>query len=80
MRYKPQLTKLSRHLQSTTVKDPGFMLGVDIMSPFPQSRKQNQYLLVIVDYCSKWVELFPLREAKAPKIATILTEIFTRRG
>lgn len=51
------------------------------MGPFPKSVKQNEHLLVIVDYCSKWVELFPLRVAKAPKIARILVEdIFTRWG
>ena len=33
-KYKPQLTKLSGHLQSTAVKEPGFMLGVDLMGHF----------------------------------------------
>ena len=80
-KYKPQLTKLSGHLQSTAVREPGFMLGVDLMGPFPRSRKGNQHLLVVVDYCSKWVELFPIREAKSPKIASLLIEeIFTRWG
>ncbi len=38
-------------------------------------------MLVVVDYCSKWVELFPLRVAKAPQIARIpIDEIFTRWG
>ncbi len=51
------------------------------MGPFPRSTKQNEHLLVIVDYCSKWVELFPLRAARAPQIAQILIEeIFTRWG
>ena len=37
--------------------------------------------MVVVDYCSKWVELFPIREAKSPKIASLLIEeIFTRWG
>lgn len=79
--YKPQITKLSGHLQSTPVVEPGYMLGIDFMGPFPKSLKQNEYLLVIVDYCSKWVELFPLRSAKAPLIAEILIrEIFTCWG
>lgn len=57
------------------------MLGVDLMGPFPKSPKQNEHLLVGVDYCSKWVELFPLRVAKAPQIARILIdEIFKRWG
>ncbi len=80
-KYKPSLSKLSGHLQSTPVVEPGHMLGIDLMGPFPRSTKQNEHLLVIVDYCSKWVELFPLRAARAPQIARILIEeIFTRWG
>ncbi len=79
--YKPVLSKLSGRLQSTPIVEPGYMLGVDIMGPFPKSNKQNEYLLVVVDYCSKWVEMFPLRSAKTPQIARILVEeIFTRWG
>lgn len=68
-------------MQLTSTVEPGHMLGIDLMGPFPESQKQNEHLLVIVDYCSKWVELFPLRVAKAPQIAHILVEeIFTRWG
>ncbi len=80
-KYKPSFSKLSGYLQSTPVVEPGYMLGVDLMGPFPKSSKQHEHLLVVVDYCSKWVELFPLRVAKAPQIARILVEeIFTRWG
>lgn len=49
------------------------------MGPFPCSKRQNTYLLVIVDYFTKWVEMFPLRDSKTPKIVKILREeIFTR--
>lgn len=55
------------------------MIGVKLMGPFPRSAKQIEHLLVTDDYCSKWVELFPLRKVKAPQIARILVEeIFTR--
>lgn len=50
------------------------------MGPFPLSKKQNAYLLV-VDYYTKWVEMFPLRNSKTQKIVKILKEeIFTRWG
>lgn len=79
--HKPSISKLAGYMQSMPVVEPGHMLGVDLMGPFPRSSKQNEHLLVIVDYCSKWVELFPLRVAKAPQIARILVEeIFTRWG
>lgn len=80
-KYKPSVSKLAGHMQSTPIVEPGYMLGIDLMGPFPRSSKQNEHLLVIVDYCSKWVELFPLRVAKAPQISRILVEeVFTRWG
>lgn len=80
-KYKADNTKPSGFLQSTVVVNPGEMMGVDLMGPFPRSKKSNSYLLVIVDYFSKWVELFPLRDGTAPRIVRILREeIFTRWG
>jgi len=79
--YKPRISKLSGTLQSTPVKEPGYMVGIGLMGPFPRSVKLNEYLLVTVDYCSKWVEVFPLQSAKTPLITNILIkEIFTRWG
>lgn len=57
------------------------MLGLDFMGPFPRSKKGNTYVLVIVDYFTKWVELFPLRDSKTTKIVPILIQqMFTRWG
>uniref|UniRef100_A0A671M2X0 Gypsy retrotransposon integrase-like protein 1 n=1 Tax=Sinocyclocheilus anshuiensis TaxID=1608454 RepID=A0A671M2X0_9TELE len=79
--YKPSITKLSGQLQSTPVVEPGHMLCVGLMGPFPRNTKQHEYLLVVVDYCSKWVEMFPMRTAKAHKVARVLVEeIFTHWG
>lgn len=51
------------------------------MGPLPSSTRRHEYLLVFVDYFSRWVELFPMRTAIARTIATILrTEILTRYG
>ena len=36
--------------------------GIDYMGPFPKSR-QCEYILVVVDYVSKWVEALPCRAA-----------------
>lgn len=60
---------------------PSEMLGVDIKGPLPKSSKQQEYLLVFVDYLSRWVGLFPMRHATATVIAKILKrEILTRWG
>lgn len=67
---KPHILKFSSLLQTS------YMLGVDLMGPFPKSSQQKEYILVVVDYGSKWVELFPLRSQKNPIIANILIKDF----
>ncbi|GJZ35356.1 reverse transcriptase domain-containing protein [Tanacetum coccineum] len=53
--------------------------GIDFMGPFPSSRG-NKYILVAVDYLSKWVEAkaFPTNDAQV--ICKFLKSIFTRFG
>lgn len=63
-KYKPCITKLTGYLQSTAVVEPGYMLGIDLMGLFPKSTRLNEFLFVVVDYFSKWVELFPMQSAK----------------
>lgn len=80
-KYKPTNTKPSGYLQGTEIKEPGYMLGMDLMGPFPKSKKGNVYLFVIVDYFTKWIELYPLRDSKGQRLCKILREeIFTRWG
>lgn len=54
---------------------------MDLMGPFPKSSKQHVFLLVFVDYYTRWVELFPLRKATAETISQVLVnDILTRWG
>lgn len=51
------------------------------MGSFPRSFRQNKYFSVIVDYCTKWVELFLPHPAMAASVANIIIrDIFTRWG
>uniref|UniRef100_A0A667Z6P1 Integrase catalytic domain-containing protein n=1 Tax=Myripristis murdjan TaxID=586833 RepID=A0A667Z6P1_9TELE len=79
--YKPESRKMAGKLQQTIVQNPWEMVGVDLMGPFPRSSNRNIYLLVFVDYFSRWVELFPLRKATAQSVTKILVQdILTRWG
>ncbi|KAL2091743.1 hypothetical protein ACEWY4_011541 [Coilia grayii] len=79
--YKPEGRKAGGKLQQTVTTRPWEMLGVDIMGPLPRSSRMNEYLLVFVDYYSRWVELFPLRQATGETISKILVnEVLTRWG
>ena len=54
--------------------------GIDFMGPFPSSFN-NQYILVAVDYVSKWVEAaaFPTNDSKVV-VRFLQKNIFTRFG
>jgi len=52
------------------------VIYADLIGPLPTSAggRQNQFLLVVVDQLSKWVEMFPLREATSDKITNLLED------
>ncbi|GKE19341.1 reverse transcriptase domain-containing protein [Tanacetum coccineum] len=51
--------------------------GLDFMGPFPQSRG-NKYILVAVDYMSKWVEAQALPTNDARVVVKFLRSLFAR--
>ncbi|CAF1253603.1 unnamed protein product [Rotaria sordida] len=72
---------LANPLQTHIVNEPWHTIGIDIMGPFPKTARQKRFLLVIVDYFTRWIELFPLRTTTSIDIAQILiNEVFTRYG
>ncbi|GJR17694.1 putative reverse transcriptase domain-containing protein [Tanacetum coccineum] len=53
--------------------------GIDFMGPFPSSRG-NKYILVAVDYLSKWVEAKALPTNDARVVVKFLKSLFARFG
>nr|GEZ11795.1 reverse transcriptase domain-containing protein [Tanacetum cinerariifolium] len=53
--------------------------GIDFMGPFPSSRG-NKYILVAVDYLSKWVEAKALPTNDARVVCKFLKSLFLRFG
>nr|GEZ21383.1 reverse transcriptase domain-containing protein [Tanacetum cinerariifolium] len=53
--------------------------GIDFMGPFP-SLKGNKYILVAVDYLSKWVEAKALPTNDARVVVKFLKSLFSRFG
>uniref|UniRef100_A0A3Q3B7K1 Gypsy retrotransposon integrase-like protein 1 n=1 Tax=Kryptolebias marmoratus TaxID=37003 RepID=A0A3Q3B7K1_KRYMA len=55
--------------------------GVDYIGPLPRTQRGNAYILVFVDYFSKWIEVSAVREATARVAANkFITDIFARHG
>ncbi|GJV83121.1 reverse transcriptase domain-containing protein [Tanacetum coccineum] len=53
--------------------------GIDFMGPFPSS-KGNKYILIAVDYLSKWVEAKALPTNDARVVVKFLKSLFARFG
>ena len=55
-------------------------VGVDVIQ-FVQSHTGNQYVVVFIDYLTKWVEAFPTKDQTALTIAKLLVEqVISRHG
>jgi hypothetical protein len=56
-------------------------VGVDLVGPLPRSTTGNLYLLVFIDYLTKWPEVFTIPNMKATTVAKIFVEqIVCRHG
>lgn len=52
--------------------------AMDVLGPLPKTENGNQYVLVITDLFTKWVELFALPNQKADIIVDCLMEVINR--
>ena len=58
---------------------PMQMVAVDLLGPFPSSPTGNKYLLVAMDYFTKWGEAYPVPNMEAITVATkLVNEMFFR--
>jgi len=70
-KHNPLLKKQAGFMRTADVRKPFEKVSIDLMGPYPQTAKRSVKLLVIVDTCSGWTEVFPLAEVKAAKTATL---------
>ena len=77
-RGKPQ----GKHeLHPIKVKEPFYQIGIDFVGPLPQTEKGNKYIIVAIDYFTKWPEAKALKEASAKEVSIFIFEdIICRHG
>jgi transposase InsO family protein len=54
--------------------------GIDFAGPFPESEDGNQYVLLAIDYYSKWVEAFPVKNADGVSVVKAMRSLIARFG
>ncbi|GFW78367.1 pro-Pol polyprotein [Trichonephila clavipes] len=54
-------------------------IAIDLFGPLPETTEGMKWIFIVEDYTTKWVELFPLKQATAKECAmTLLNEVFLR--
>jgi transposase InsO family protein len=68
-------------LESMHVRDVWQLMAIDYVGPLPETADGNKYVLVVVDYASRWGEAFALKDQTAATTARCLVDnIFLRYG
>ncbi|GFY15557.1 retrovirus-related Pol polyprotein from transposon 412 [Trichonephila clavipes] len=67
--------KLSRgRLQLYNVGAPFERIAFDILGPLPRSLDANNNILVVMDYFTKWPEVYPIPDQDASTVADVLVQ------
>ena len=73
--------KVRAPMAQYNVGAPMERLAVDVMGPLPETDSGNKYLLIAMDYFSKWPEAYPLPDQEAYSVAEVLVrELVSRFG
>ncbi|KAL8147927.1 hypothetical protein AgCh_005306 [Apium graveolens] len=75
------VTRTSPVLPSSVLSPIPFAVwGIDIMGPFPRARGDLRYLLVLIDYMTKWVEAKAMRTINQQDCIKFMDNILIRKG
>lgn len=79
-RHGPRTRQKSR-LQTYNVGAPFERVAIDILGPLPKTARDHQYILVVMDYFTKWPEAIPLPNQTAETVAEACVQhVFSRFG
>lgn len=80
-RYKATNQKPAGLLRTPIYSQRFEVLAIDLFGPLPRTETGEQWILIVEDCTTKWVELFSLSEASARHCATtLIEEVFMRYG
>ena len=80
-KFAPVIHQPSRDLQLIMNPLPFAQWGLDILGPFPQAACQKRWLIVGIDYFSKWIEAEAISNIAEPTVRKFIWQnIITRFG
>lgn len=79
MAAKGPKTRSKGRLQQYNTGAPFERVAMDVAGPFPTSNAGNRYVLVVIDYFSKWPEVYALPNQEAKTIAEVFIQNWVTR-
>ncbi|GFU00569.1 retrovirus-related Pol polyprotein from transposon 412 [Trichonephila clavipes] len=64
---------------ATMLEHPSNVSLSDILGPLPRTASGNKYLLVVMDYFTKWPEVYPIPDQEAPTVAEAVVQHWISR-
>ena len=81
LRNKPVTRKIRHQMVSFSAGEPLERMAVDICGPLHESEQGNKYIIVLMDYFTKWCELIPVQDHTAKTVAQeLVSKVFTKIG
>ena len=62
------------------IKEPFTRIAMDVFGPLNRTKAGNKYILVLMDYATKWPEAFALRNVTTETIVNCIIKVTTRIG
>ena len=78
--YKPQPQNKYPEDIPTPPGLPFTRVGLDLVGPLYTTARGNRYIIVLVDYLTKWVEAEPLEKTESEDVIRFLINVFSRHG
>ena len=79
-RTSPKVTYHNPLIPLPIIETPFSRIAMDIVGPLPKSSRGHRYILVILDYATRYPEAVPLRSATARAVAREVFLLFSRVG
>ena len=62
------------------IREPFTRIAMDVVGPLKRTKRGNKYVLVVMDYATKWPEAFALKNIVSETIVDCLVELTARLG
>jgi len=66
-------------MKQYNVGAPFERVGIDVLGPFPTSKRGNKYILMVMDYFSKWPEAYAIPNQEAKTICDMFVQNWVSR-